>query len=194
MTARVGCAVLAAGGSRRLGYPKQLLLAGGEPLVRRAAMAALAAANAGSAVIVGAEAARVSRALGDLRLTLLHNLSWELGVASSIRLAANWARASALDGLLLTVCDQPRLDARHLQQLVAKFVAKDVAVASFYSGVRAVPALFPRRLFDALAKLEGDVGASGILRKEGIVSLVPWPEGELDVDTPAQASNCGLAL
>jgi molybdenum cofactor cytidylyltransferase len=40
---RIGAVVLAAGGSTRMGYPKQLIEHEGQALVRRAAVTALAA-------------------------------------------------------------------------------------------------------------------------------------------------------
>jgi CTP:molybdopterin cytidylyltransferase MocA len=186
---RLGCVVLAAGGSRRLGRPKQLVLVEGEPLVRRAALAALSTSSAECAVVVGALNARVSHVLRDLPLTVLHNAHWQAGMGSSIALAANWARVHRFDGLLLSVCDQPRLDGKHLRRLVAAFGSSDLVAASFYAGVAGVPALFPERLFNALAKLEGEVGASRILRQEPRIRLVPWPDGALDIDTPEQLGS-----
>src|SRR5512138_244962 len=61
-----GAAVLAAGGSARLGRPKQLLVLDGEPLVRRAARAALEAGFAPVVVVVGAHEAEVRAALSGL--------------------------------------------------------------------------------------------------------------------------------
>ncbi len=52
----IGLVLLAAGGSRRLGKPKQLLHHRGESLLRRAAKSALASRCSKIAVILGADA------------------------------------------------------------------------------------------------------------------------------------------
>jgi CTP:molybdopterin cytidylyltransferase MocA len=191
MSLRLGCALLAAGGSRRLGRPKQLVTIQGVPMVRRAALAALGVASASCSVVLGAESSQVSSALSGLPLTPLHNANWETGMASSIRLAADWAQAEDFDGLLLTVCDQPRLDATHLERLTTRFTSKNITVASFYSGARAVPAVFPARLFAALSQLAGDVGIGRLLQRQTAIAVVPWPDGALDIDTPEQLTCVG---
>ena len=63
---RVTGLVLAAGGSTRLGIPKQLIEFRGEPLVRRAARSAADAGAAPVIVVVGASAADVVQALDGL--------------------------------------------------------------------------------------------------------------------------------
>src|SRR3990170_4638460 len=53
---RIGAVVLAAGASARLGFPKQLIVHGGEPLVRRIALAAVEAGASPVVVVLGASA------------------------------------------------------------------------------------------------------------------------------------------
>ncbi len=67
MTPRHAVVLLAAGGSRRLGAPKQLVDVDGESLVRRAARAALATDPSQALVVVGAHADAVWSAVADLR-------------------------------------------------------------------------------------------------------------------------------
>ncbi|MGH9419917.1 MAG: NTP transferase domain-containing protein, partial [Thermoanaerobaculia bacterium] len=50
----IGAVILAAGGSTRMGYPKQLIEHKGDTLVRRAALAALDAGGRPVLVVVGA--------------------------------------------------------------------------------------------------------------------------------------------
>src|SRR5262245_27238513 len=82
---RVAAVVLAAGGSSRMGAPKQLLRLEGESLVCRAARAALAAHCAQVFVVVGAEAVAVAREIEDLPVQRVENVHWAEGVGSSIR-------------------------------------------------------------------------------------------------------------
>jgi CTP:molybdopterin cytidylyltransferase MocA len=188
----VVAAVLAAGSSQRLGAPKQLLtLCGGQTLVHHAAAEALASGVERVAVVVGAHAADVSRAVRDLDVELVENLDFAEGVASSIRAAVAWARHSKAQALLIVLCDQPRLSRAHLSRLLACSDGEQL-VASYYAEKPAVPALFPARCFEALFALRGDRGASTLLRSASELSLVEWPDGELDVDTPDDAELASL--
>ena len=187
MKAKVGCAILAAGASRRLGYPKHLLQHRGQPLVRLAAECVWQSKAALCAVVVGSHADAVRSALGGLPLELVRNPDWSEGIASSIRMAASWARESSCDALLLTLCDQPRLSATHLDRLLHEHEHSGLPVASQYAGKKGVPALFPQAYFSQLSELQGDSGASLLLNGSRPVASVPWPDGELDVDTVEMA-------
>jgi CTP:molybdopterin cytidylyltransferase MocA len=183
VSARVACAILAAGASRRLGRPKQLVLHRGRPLVRLAAECAWQARAVECAVVIGAHADAVRAALGGLPVEPVYNPDWNEGVASSIRMAADWARAKGSDALLIALCDQPRLTPEHLDRLIGEYEQSGLPVASRYALKNAVPALFPRSLFDALGCLRGDAGASVLLNGSSAVAAVAWADGEFDVDT-----------
>jgi CTP:molybdopterin cytidylyltransferase MocA len=181
---RIVAAILAAGESRRLGRPKQLISYDGEPLVRRIAETTLESTCDGVGVVVGAHAEETMLALHRLPLEIVANTQWTEGMASSIRAGVEWARARDADAILLTVCDQPRLTTSHLDRLIRAWRATpDVLVASRYGGVLGVPAIFDRRRFPLLAALFGDHGARGILRAARVLVAIDWPDGLFDVDT-----------
>jgi CTP:molybdopterin cytidylyltransferase MocA len=176
------CAVLAAGGSRRLGRPKQLVPVGDVPLVRHVVGRACASHADRVAVIVGAHAADVSRVLDGLPVDILENAGWHEGMASSIRLATEWAKERRADALVLALGDQPGLTPYHLDRIATEGLERASAVGSAYDGIVGVPAFFDARLFGRLLSLKGDRGASSLLAEVG-ASAVPWPAGALDVDT-----------
>lgn len=175
--------LLAAGGSRRLGRPKQLVRFQGETLVHRTARLVLEAGFAPVLVVIGAEREAVAAALADLPVTCVCNPEWATGLASSIR--AGIARLpSGCAGVLLLVCDQVALTAAHLAALREAFrAAPGLPAASAYGGGLGIPALFPASLFPDLLRLQGDRGAKALL-VPAAVRAVPFPDGSREVDTP----------
>ncbi len=187
----VGLVILAAGGSRRLGVPKQLLRDGaGRSLVRRAAQTALASGCRPVTVVLGASAEAISREIADLPLGIVHNPGWETGMASSLRAGLTALTAhTPLDAALVMLCDQPMVSAALLDSLAAahRSSGHDL-VACEYEGVLGVPALFGHALFGALRALTGDEGARRVIKAyAGPATRVPFPEGRLDIDTADDA-------
>lgn len=181
---RVVCAVLAAGGSTRLGAPKQLLTLDGEPLIRRAVEAACGSPSEQVAVVLGAHAAAVSRALGVSRAIALENPGWSRGgMASSMHVAVHWAARLHADALLLCVCDQPYLTASHLARLVDACTRERRSIASRYGDALGVPAVIEAQHFARLLSIVGDRGAAPLLRSGIDVGAVDWPEGAIDLDS-----------
>lgn len=176
--------ILAAGASRRLGTPKQALVWGGEALLHRAARVALEAGFAPVLVVLGACAEASLKALAGLPVEVVSNPAWEEGMGASIR-AGVAALSPDAEAVLLLVCDQPALDPALLDAIRnAHDQAPHRVIASTYSGIRGVPALFPAARFPELRALTGDRGARGLLLGAEVLE-VPFPGGELDVDTPA---------
>lgn len=179
----VAAVILAAGASRRLGRAKQLVAWEGEPLLRRTVRIALESGFSPVRVVLGAEVESCREALEGLEAEVILNPEWEEGMGSSLR-AGIGGISEDVEAALLLVCDQPALNGALLAEILAAHrSAPDRLVASFYSGIRGIPALFPRRLFPELGALRGDKGARGLLR-EGDVLEVPFPGGERDLDTP----------
>jgi molybdenum cofactor cytidylyltransferase len=185
----VGILILAAGGSRRLGAPKQLLRdSEGQSLIRRASLTALASICRPITVVLGASADVVAEEMSDLLLTTVHNPDWETGMASSLRtgLAAITADIS-LDAVIVMLCDQPGVSPELLDSLVVAYQnSGQTLVACEYNDILGVPALFGRELFTELNGLTGDEGARRIIKAySGPIARVPFPEGQFDIDTAA---------
>jgi molybdenum cofactor cytidylyltransferase len=185
--AKLHCVLLAAGASRRLGRPKQLVRVGPEPLLLRTVKAALATGCRPVTVVLGAHALRLRALLQRARIPvrIVHNAAWREGMASSIRAALETLHARE-GAVLFLVVDQPGVDKRSLRRLVRAWKRKPgISVAAHYAGRAGVPAIVPcRRLREARA-LRGDVGARALLRDHSReVELLDMPEAAFDVDTP----------
>ena len=184
--------VLAAGASRRMGEPKQLLRWRGEPLVARAARSALQSGASEAIVISGAVREQVEAALEPLRreaggrLRVVFNAAWQEGQAGSVRAAVE-ALPAACEAALFLPVDQPRLPAALLRRLWQRWRGgSDLAAVAVGGAIRGAPALFDRRYFDLLKRVEGDRGGGALLRQHAAdVSAIETPGHWLtDVDTP----------
>ncbi len=189
MTGRKATIVLlAAGGSVRMGRPKQLLPFKGKTLLWHAASEAIAA-NLGTVVVVTGEMDPLIReSLAGLQVSYAYNPDWQKGIASSIvtGIRAALTPPPGPEAVLLMVADQPAVTEGLLKKIWLnwKESGKPIA-ASVYDNQAGTPALFAESLFQELLQLEGDTGAKRILKKyQEELCLLDFPEGGLDIDTP----------
>lgn len=186
-----GIVILAAGGSTRMGTPKQLLAYGGTTLLGHAVETARSIDGAPVVVVLGAHAAEIRASTGDPGLIFAENPGWRRGMGSSLRtgLAALVAGHPDVPAAIFMLCDQPLVSPETLAGLVAAHEeAGRPIVASRYAGTLGVPALFARALFAELLVC-GDHrgGAQRIIRARRDQAIgVPFEHGAVDIDTPAE--------
>ena len=177
--------VLAAGGSTRLGQPKQLLTRDGETLVHRAVRLALETSPAQVLVVVGANREAIAAGVADLQCEVVSNNGWQSGMAGSLH-AAGENLGTAVQRVLVLVCDQPALERQHLDALLEGARATETGCAATMHGdALGVPALVPRDWFAAMhAAGDRSFGARlGHQRAAGIFQLDAAELGT-DIDSP----------
>lgn len=183
--------ILAAGSSSRMGQSKQLLKVEGEPLLVKVVKAALQADGSPVVVVLGANEPAHRQALRHLPVSIVSNPEWAKGMGSSIKVGLQYliSQGSAVDGVLMMVCDQPMVTAAYLKFVISKFQKAHI-VASQYAHTLGVPALFSKEYFPELLQLKDDEGAKKIIQKNfhAIITL-PFPEGAIDLDTPGDYRN-----
>lgn len=179
---RVAGLLLAAGGSTRLGRPKQLVEFEGKTLIRRAAEAIIDAGCSPVIVVLGAEIEGSTVELKSLDVGIAINEIWKTGMSSSIRVGMQ--SLSDADAVLISLVDQPLIDGHGLRQLIAAFQASRAPiVAAKYNDVSGVPALFSSQIFEDLKKLDGAKGARSVIRNAMHVVTVDLPGAAVDIDT-----------
>ena len=187
-TTKIGAIILAAGGSTRMGSPKQLLKFEGTTMIRRAASSAIESGCRPVIVVTGAASEDVRGELDGLDVHEILNSEWQTGMASSIKagIGSVLTREPQIDAVVVMLSDQPHVTAEVIKRLIDAYVTTSKPiVASSYGEDFGVPALFDKKHFDELYELEGDRGAKAIIKKHaGDAELVDFPEGVIDVDTP----------
>jgi len=181
--ARVTGLVLAAGESRRLGQPKQLLPYGGTTLLDHALETARACAFDQLLCVLGGGAEAIRETV-DLRgFDVVENREVGSGCSSSIA-AALGAIDPRSEVLVLLLGDQPGVTPATVAALLAGRGEAPLA-ACLYDNGRGHPLAFGRSVFPALATLHGDKGVWKLLdrRADEVVDVSVGARVPLDVDT-----------
>lgn len=185
--------ILAAGASKRLGKPKQLLVFRGETLLTRAVKAALSSGCRPVIVVLSANAESVRREIEEFDVEIAENREWKNGMGTSIRIGLEKLLEMQPDisAAVLAVCDQPFVSADLIEQLAVSFrLTNAPIVACSYGDTIGVPTLFSRRLFLELSSLETDGGAKKIIyRHRKSVVEIPFEAGATDIDTERDYLN-----
>jgi len=181
MSPRATGLVLAAGGSRRLGQPKQLLPYGEATLLDHTLATARACAFEQLVCVLGGGARRIRDVVDLSGAEVVVNEQFGTGCSSSIAAALNVVDARA-DVLVLLLGDQPGVTPDTVAALLAG--RGDAPLASCrYDDGRGHPLAFARSMFGDLAALHGDKGVWKLMDR-GEVAEVPVPGPvPLDVDT-----------
>jgi molybdenum cofactor cytidylyltransferase len=187
-TGKIGALLLAAGGSSRMGQPKQLFVYQGKTLLRRAVETLLDTTCSTIIVVLGAEYERTKNEIDDLPVGIIRNENWQTGMGSSIKTGLEHLLQTDPDvlGVIIMLCDQPDITASEIDLLANRFCETGCEiVAAQYSDTVGVPALFGKRFFTELLNLEGDKGAKNLIRSQSAnLSIVQIPEAAFDIDTP----------
>jgi molybdenum cofactor cytidylyltransferase len=186
---RVAAIVLAAGQSSRMGARNKMLAdVGGKPMAARAVDAVLASGARPAIVVLGHQADAVRAALAGRDVTFVHNPDYAEGLSTSLRAGLN-ALPDGCDGAVICLGDMPRIEARHIDKLIAAFnpaEGRAICVPT-KDGKRGNPVLWAARFFPEMKKVHGDAGAKHLIGDyDEVVREVPVDDNAvlLDIDTP----------
>ena len=177
--------ILAAGGSTRLGQPKQLLSLAGETLIEHQIRTLQAT---GLPVCVVSGAVDLSTIIGQQGIACLHNPDWQKGMGSSVKLAQQHYANSHIGWVLVdqyAITTAQALDFYHTWQQVPC-----LALVSRYhdqNNAWGVPVITHKDLM-AKAQLPERGLKPWLLANHQQIELqyYYWPGALVDLDTPAQ--------
>jgi molybdenum cofactor cytidylyltransferase len=189
--------LLAAGESRRMGYPKPLLEIEGETFVARIVRLMLPVVGQ-LTVVVGAHADRVRSAIpNDARISIVENPDWMRGQLSSIK-AGIRALPRDASAAMVHLADHPKVKAATFEAVADAYrrSGKPIAIARC-DGRRGHPVIFDRSIFAELLDAPEDQGARVVVNADP--SRIVYVDCDdagilLDLDTPEDLLRAGLKL
>lgn len=186
--------MLAAGGSRRLGRPKQLLPYGSGVLLDTVLATARESGVDQIVLVLGGAADGIRRAVDTRGCDVVENAAYGAGCSSSIA-AGIPALHPDTAVVVLLLGDQPGVRPETVRRLLAGLGDAKAAVCRYADGI-GHPFAFARALLPDLRELHGDKAVWRLLeRRAADVREVPVPgDIPLDVDTEADYARALAAL
>lgn len=181
---------MAAGKASRMGKAKQLLPVHKKTLLAHCLENIKSARIANIICVLGARADKIRDIVKVENVTFITNENWAKGLSTSIQKGVKFIlkNKKECDAILITLADQPLVDAAYLNLLVEEnHKNPNFVITSQYDNGFGVPALFPKTCFLDLLMLKGDKGARTYLNSNIVnVLALPYSQKLLDIDTNEQ--------
>ena len=179
--------VVAAGESRRMGVPKQLLPFGGRTVLQTVLDRLLSSRVDGIVVVLGFRAEQIRSTLSDIPVQVVINSDFKMGMLSSVQAGVS-ALPSSATAALICLGDQPWISPGLVNRLIDEHHrSQSGIVIPTFDGRRGHPALVGIRHRDEILGLSGGPGLKALMRGHPEDTLeVKVQEREIldDLDTP----------
>ena len=167
MMPKTAILILAAGESKRMGEPKQLLPYNNSTLLLHAIEQANSIKYADVFIVIGAHFADVFKSIRGQKVTVLKNNNWEDGMGSSISKGVELIKKkNDYNRVLVTLADTPLVTKEHYEELISLSdeTGKRIILTN-YEEISGVPAIFYKSLFNELSILSDNEGAKPVVKK-----------------------------
>jgi molybdenum cofactor cytidylyltransferase len=180
--------ILAAGGSSRLGQPKQLLPWKSSNLLQHTLDTVDEINSYETVLVLGANYNEIFSEINTKEIHVVHNKSWYKGLGHSIAVGVKYIKESIpeTEAILIMLADQPLISDMYLLKMISEFkTGTQQIIASTYKNKKlGVPALFDNYYFEALMQLNDDEGAKHIIKANfKKVELLVNDINNKDIDT-----------
>ncbi len=162
----VAAVVLAAGRSTRMASGNKLLAdVEGKPMLHRT-LDAIGGANLQPVVVVtGFQSDRICQSIAQYPVAIAHNPDYRQGLGTSLRTGIA-SLPDSTGAAIIFLADMPDITADVPNRLIrAHLIARDKICVPVVEGNRGNPVLWPRRYFQDLCTIEGDVGGRHLIRR-----------------------------
>lgn len=159
--------ILAAGESKRLGSPKQLLPYKESNLLLHTIEQFHNMKDIHVFVVLGAYFGDIFPEIRNKSVTVIKNNAWMNGMGSSVSKGVELIRKKNLfDRVLITLCDLPLIETSHYQELIDLSISSSKRIVqTSYEDTSGVPVIFDKSLFNELSYLSNDLGAKPLIKK-----------------------------
>ncbi|SES80655.1 nucleotidyltransferase family protein [Thalassotalea agarivorans] len=183
--------LLAAGASKRLGQPKQLIDIGNKALIVYQIEKLIAAkrnvqAQVSISCVLGANHELCQPHITDLAVDVVINQAWQQGMSTSLQCGIKHAPKADAYGIVLV--DQYALKSAQIEALIKAYVEQPEHIHLAASGEQfSPPAIFSNSFIKHFASATGDKGAKPVLYQlKDLLALHQMPEAFIDLDTKQQ--------
>jgi len=180
--------VLAAGESRRMGQPKQLLPFGERTILERVVDTLLTAGVGEVVVVLGHLEDRVRAVLGDRPVRAVVNASYRQGMLSSVKCGVR-AVSAEYDAILIALGDQPHIEGAVVSEVMRAYRAGDAGIViPHYGDKKGHPIIINLQKYrEAITNLPEDAGLNALMQEHADdVRLIDVATEDIirDIDVP----------
>jgi molybdenum cofactor cytidylyltransferase len=186
---RIGAVILAAGESKRMGFPKQLIEICGEKIIRIVVKKVLNVGFGDIVVVLGHMAGDIARYIDDMiGIKIIVNPRYREGMSTSLIEGIKNLRQD-IEAFMVILGDQPFVSKETMEKIIETYYGmkrKPLMVVPTYRGLGGNPVLISSRIAKEIMSLRGDIGARALMeRYKAYISYIETqdPGVVLDIDT-----------